>query len=127
MIYLVHWSSHQELMCKLSQIRQITSWSNLQSNFRSEEISPRDGVSSHLMKSFVEVTRKTFEGTEVIAVLSQIIPASERLMSFFLASLVKLPFWFLCVKKNRSPSLVFLNWLANKIWKYYKLATYNSF
>merc|ERR1719273_1052893 len=80
-----------------------------ESNFRSEEISPRDGVSSHLMKSFVEVTRKTFEGTEVIAVLSQIIPANERLMSFFLASLVKLPFWFLCVKKNRSPSLVFLN------------------
>ena len=66
-------------------------------------------MSAQLMYSDVGVTRKTLAGAEVIAVLSQMIPARVRLINVFLASLVKLPFSFLWVKKNLSPSLVLTN------------------
>lgn len=64
------------------------------------------GVSLQLIKLAELVTRKTLEGTWVIAVLSQIIPARVLSINIFLPSIVKLP---LCVTKKRSPSLVLLN------------------
>ena len=67
------------------------------------------GVSLQLIKLAELVTRKTLEGTWVIAVLSQIIPARVLSINIFLPSLVKLPLSPLCVKKKRSPSLVLLN------------------
>ena len=67
------------------------------------------GVSLQLIKLAELVTRKTLEGTWVIAVLSQMIPAKVLSSSIFLPSLVKLPLSPLCVTKKRSPSLVLLN------------------
>ena len=75
-------------------------------------MSPSFGVSSQLIKLLFLVTIKTLEGTAVMSVLSQMIPASVRLFRVSLADLVKLPFWFLWVKKKRSPSLLLVNWLA---------------
>ena len=70
---------------------------------------PSEGTLLQLMNLAGSVLIKTFSGTAVMAVLSQMIPASVRSIRFSLADLVKLPAWPLCVKKNLSPSLVLLN------------------
>ena len=57
---------------------------------------------------------KALVGTFEIAVLSQMTPPRLRLIKICLAASVNPPFWLLWVKKNRSPSLVRLNWFPEK-------------
>ena len=85
---------------------------------RSSRISPWSifGVSSQLMNWLRFTNLKASSGTLVMSVLSQMIPDNVRLIRVCLASLVKLPAWFLWVKKNRSPFLDLKNWLSKK-WK----------
>ena len=70
------------------------------------------GVSSQLMNLFRSVNAKAFLGTAVISVLSQMTPAKVRLIRICLPCLVKLPAWFLWVKKKRSPFLDLKNWVS---------------
>ena len=75
-------------------------------------MSPSFGASSQLINSVVEVRVKTFLGTALMLVLSQMIPARLRLIKVVLADFVKLPFSFMWVKKNRSPIILLSNWLT---------------
>ena len=58
-------------------------------------MSPSFGASSQLINSVVGVMEKTFLGTALMLVLSQMIPARLRLIKVVLADFVKLPFSFM--------------------------------